>query len=257
MKNKIFAVALLSSLLASCATVPPQKHVNFVACPIVRDTSSVPCWLAEYQGETYFLTIQTDVSAPVTPPWLGHRVLVEGVISDEARICGGVVLKPVALSVMQELDGSCNTMLPAEDRYNLTFEPPRPPGPSKGRLSFGDPNTKPAAVTLPRTFQLQYEFDGMVAFRHAQILQQILELVRQTNAKQISITGYRAGSLLSNGQRILENKGLDESRAAQVVELLKGAGLTDVDYEVHWKDVTKQTNGVDDASRRKTEVIVH
>ena len=56
----------------------PSARRNFVACPIVRDTASVPCWLAEYDGELYFLTLQTDVSAPVTPPWLGHRVLVEG-----------------------------------------------------------------------------------------------------------------------------------------------------------------------------------
>ena len=39
---------------------------NFVSCPIVRDTSSVPCWLTEYQGELYFLTIQSDVSASNT-----------------------------------------------------------------------------------------------------------------------------------------------------------------------------------------------
>jgi hypothetical protein len=256
MKNTSIVLALLTCVLSSCASVPPSKHINFVACPIVRDTSTVPCWLAEYRGQTYFLTIQTDVSAPVTPPWLGHRVLVEGVLSDDAPICGGVVLKPVSLSVIQELDGSCNTMLPAEERYNLTFEPPRPPGPSKGRLSFGDPNTKPAALTLPHTFQLQYEFDGMVAFRHAQILQQILELVRQTGAKQLTITGYRAGSLLSDGQRLLETQGIDERRAEQVVELLKGAGLTDMTYETHWVDVTKLANGADDASRRRTEVTV-
>ncbi|HEU4654157.1 MAG TPA: hypothetical protein VFS47_09225 [Steroidobacteraceae bacterium] len=253
---KFIALALLASLVTACATTPPPKHINFVACPMVRDTSTVPCWLAEYEGETYFLTIQTDVSAPVTPPWLGHRVLVEGVITDEPRICGGVVLKPVSLSVMQELDGSCNTMLPAEDRYNLAFEPPRPPGPSKGRLSFGDPNTKPAALALPHTFQLQYEFDGMVAFRHAQTLQKILELVHETRAKQISITGYRAGSLLSNGQRMLEQADIGERRAEQVVELLKGAGLTHVSYETRWEDVTNLANGADDASRRITEVIV-
>ena len=76
----------------------------------MRDTASVPCWLAEYDGELYFLTLQTDVSAPVTPPWLGHRVLVEGTVArDRPRICGGVVLEPVVLSVLPELDASCNT----------------------------------------------------------------------------------------------------------------------------------------------------
>ena len=31
----------------------PSARRNFVACPIVRDTASVPCWLAEYDGELY------------------------------------------------------------------------------------------------------------------------------------------------------------------------------------------------------------
>jgi hypothetical protein len=256
MKNA--ALAVITFALSACTSLPPPTHRNFVACPIVRDTSTVPCWLAQYEGETYFLTIQTDVSAPVTPPWLGHRVLVEGVVTDEPRICGGAVLKPVKLSVIQDLDPSCNTMLPAEERYNLTFEPPRPPGPSRGRLSFGDPNTKPqaASTALPRTFELHYEFDGLVMFRHAQSLQQILEFARQSGAKELSITGYRAASLLSNGQRMIEQASIGQRRAEQIEELLKGAGLTDVRYELLWKDVTKLTDGVDDSSRRRAEVIV-
>src|SRR5690349_23848456 len=147
MKTPIVTLALVGWVGGVAAATPPANHRNFVACPMVRDTNTVPCWIAEYQGQTYYLTIQTDVSAPVNPPWLGHKVLVEGVVSGEDDICGGRVLKPVALSVMQELDGSCNTMLPAEDRYNLTFEPPRPPGPSRGRLAFGDPAPKGSATS--------------------------------------------------------------------------------------------------------------
>src|SRR5687767_4567280 len=139
MRPLVYAAAL-SILSGVAAAETPQQHLSFVSCPIVRDTKTVPCWLAEYEGQTYFLTIQTDVSAPVNPPWLGHRVLVEGVVSNEPNICGGRVLKPVTLSVLPELDGSCNTILPAEDRFNLTFEPPRPPGPSMGRLAFTYPD---------------------------------------------------------------------------------------------------------------------
>ena len=140
--------ALLAFAFPWAAAAAPSAgdRLSFVSCPIVRDTGTVPCWLAEYEGEVYFLTLQTDVSAPVNPPWLGHQVLVEGVVSDEPGICGGRVIKPVALSVMPELDASCNTMLPAEDRYNLTFEPPRPPGPSRGRLAFGDPASRSASA---------------------------------------------------------------------------------------------------------------
>src|SRR5690606_4509424 len=123
----IAAIALGASSAVSAAPASGE-HISFVSCPIVRDTRSVPCWLSEYDGETYYLTIQSDVSAEVQPPMLGHQVLVEGVVSDAAPICGGIVLEPVRLSVMPELDANCNTMLPADERYTIDFNP-RPPGP--------------------------------------------------------------------------------------------------------------------------------
>ena len=186
---------LVAAFAAATAIAAPPRagdRLSFVSCPMVRDTRTVPCWLAQHEGETYFLTLQTDVSAPVNPPWLGHRVLVEGVVSDEPRICGGRVIKPVTLSVLPELDASCNVVLPAEDRYELAFEPPRPPGPSRGRLAFGDPVMREAAAA--REFTLAYEFDGKVAFRHAQVLQRILDTARAAGATEVHITGYRSAS---------------------------------------------------------------
>ena len=258
MSRFVVSLALTGWASVVAAAAPPANHRNFIACPVVRDTSSVPCWLAEYEGETYFLTLQTDVSAPVNPPWLGHKVLVEGTISDEPRICGGIVLKPVALSVMQELDGSCNTILPAEERYNLPFEPPRPPGPSKGRLAFGDPVMKPKTeqAAPSKSFELRYEFDSLVMFRHAQPLQQILEHAKQSGATRVRITGYRAATLLSNGQLMREHKEIGRRRAEQVAELLKGAGLTDLQYDVKWHDETKRAKGVEDATMRRVQVVV-
>ncbi len=158
----------------------------------------MPCWLTEYQGETYFLTLQTDVSAPVNPPWLGHQVLVEGVVSDEPSDLRRRVLKPVTLSVLPELDRSCNTVLPAEDRYNLTFEAAASAGAeSWATLAFGDPTLRNAAAgeaAAPSAFTLWYEFDGMVVFRHAQILQQILDAARAGHAAEVRVTGYRSAS---------------------------------------------------------------
>ena len=175
---------LLAGWLGSGAAVGvgadgPRK--NFVSCPIVRDTASVPCWLSRaYDGELYYLTIQSDVTSPVTPPWLGHRVLVEGTVSAEPRICGGIVLKPVHPSVMPEPDASCNTMLPAEERYNLTFEPPRPPGPSKGRLAF-DNAPPPARRRRPRSRRRRCSWRCTISTRsselnHARVLTDVIQL---------------------------------------------------------------------------------
>lgn len=252
----VAAIALAATVSTSAA---PPTHRNFVACPIVRDTSTVPCWLAEYKGETYFLTLQTDVSAPVNPPQLGHQVLVEGVVSDEPRICGGIVLKPVTLSVLPELDNSCSVILPAEERYNLTFEAPRPPGPSKGRLAFAqDPATPapaPAAVAPgPRTFVLQYDFDGLIAFRHGGQLSQIHDFARKTRATRLEITAYRAASLLSDDRVFTEREDIGQRRAEQLASVLKDSGLT-VTFDVKWRDAAKP-DGVSDAGLRRAEITV-
>ncbi|HET9863916.1 MAG TPA: hypothetical protein VFP37_10770 [Steroidobacteraceae bacterium] len=255
MRRRALAGALaLASMCALAGAAAPGERLSFVACPIVRDTSTVPCWLAEYQGELFFLTLQTDVSAPVNPPWLGHRVLVEGMVSAKPAICGGRVLEPLALSVLPELDASCNTMLPAEERYDLTFEPPRPPGPSRGRLAFGDPAAR--NTVLPRAITLQYEFDGKVVFRHAQKLQQLLDSARAAHATELRITGYRSASRLSDGTVMREREAIARERALQVEELLRGAGLEDVRYTLRTVDRSKHPNGADDAANRRVEVEI-
>jgi hypothetical protein len=217
----------------------------------------VPCWLAEYDGELYFLTLQTDVSAPVTPPWLGHRVLVEGTVAPERpRICGGVVLEPVVLSVLPELDAACNTVLPAEERYDLTFEPPRPPGPSAGRLAFAAaPSDAPRAIPAPRReFKLRYDFDGLVVFRHAGELTALLDAARALHARAVVITGRRGAVLLSNGTLLSERADIAERRAEQIAELLRGAGLTEVEYRVGWSASAGEATGIDDAALRTVEI---
>jgi hypothetical protein len=235
-----------------------DQRRNFVGCPIVRDTASVPCWLAEYEGETYFLTLQSDVTAPVTPPWLGHRVLVEGTVSDEPRICGGKVLKPVRLSVLGR-DASCSTMLPAEERYNLTFEPPRPPGPSRGRLAFDYPSSAapPASPATPPTqFTIPYDFDGLVGFSHASRLTEVLNAARAVNAVEIEIVGFRGAVRLSNGETLVEEAPIARRRAEQVAMLLQGADLKLPAYKVRWQDDPIPATGADDHLSRRVVVTL-
>jgi hypothetical protein len=249
---------LLFAATAQAAQPDPSLR-NFIACPIVRDTASVPCWLAEYDGELYFLTLQTDVSAPVNPPWLGHRVLVEGRRSDRPRICGGIPLDPVRLSVIAEPDAACNQLLPAEDRYNLTFEPPRPPGPSGGRLAFNTlpMPTLPAAVKKEaQRYTLDYYFDGMVNFKTPFQLAPALDMARAMPASRVEIIGYRSAALLSNGAVMQEQVDLARRRAQQVAELLKGAGLTTPQYSVRWVDASPVPNGTDDYRNRRVEITL-
>jgi hypothetical protein len=222
------ALACLAACAAADAAEPLANHRNFISCPVVRDTATVPCWLAEYRGELYYLGIQTDVSAEFHPPLLGHKVLVEGTVKDGPRICGGIVLEPIKISPLAELDGTCNTILPAEDQYTVPFAP-RPPGPSGGRLAFdappGAPRTAPAPLTGPQEFVLYYDFDMRVGGRHSGPLSRIYDYASAQRKPQIAIACQRGSTLLSDGTLIVEREGLEMERARELAKLLHAAGL--------------------------------
>ncbi len=256
----IASAAILLALAAQSAYAQTPVRRNFVSCPVVQDTKTVPCWLSESDGELYYLGIQTDISADFHPPYLGHKVLVEGTVSNEPRICGGIVLKPVRVSPLPELDGSCNTILPAVDQYTVPFAP-RPPGPSGGRLAFqaAAPPLPPAAAppaTGPKEFALQYDFDMPVMGRHAAVLSQILDYARTLGATRLRVTSYRGSTLLSDGRVMTEAAGIAGARAKEVVELLRGAGLTQPVIDVTSRSEPERATGVDDWRSRRTTVLV-
>ena len=230
--------ALLFAAFATSASVQAaqaaQRSLAFVACPIMRDTTTVPCWLAEYEGELYYLTIQVDSTVDLKAPQLGYKVLVEGTPSDKPRICGGVPLEPVQLSVMPELSPECQTMLPADPRYELGFAPPRPPGPGYRPLVFIAPPPELQPPFQPRTFDLAFDFDKGVDIRHPPVFRNIVAYAREINASRIEITGFRTATRLSNGDVLTEQEGIGELRATQVAELLKGGDLTEPEYAVEW-----------------------
>lgn len=261
MRGEVRAAALLALVLGgplAHAAPQPGERLSFVSCPIVRDTRSVPCWLSEYDGETYYLTIQSDVSAAVQPPMLGHQVLVEGIVTDAPRICGGVVLEPVQLSVMPERDANCDTLLPAEDRYTIDFNP-RPPGPSAGRLAFApDPaaaRPPPPHFEGPQSLDLFFDFDKGVSFRHPADLGAILERARAIGATRGRVTGVRGAHRLSDGTLLEESPRIGQRRAEEVAHLLRGAGLN-VRLSVDWQDGQPEADGIDDWRSRRVTVLL-
>jgi hypothetical protein len=249
-------LALFPALL--CAAPPPGSRISFVSCPIVRDTRSVPCWLSDYGDERYYLTIQSDVSAEVQPPMLGHQVLVEGVVSAAPQICGGIVLSKVRLSVMPERDGDCNTLLPADERYTIDFNP-RPPGPSGGRLAFdaapGAISAPPPLLSGPQTIEVYFDFDRAVSFRHPGDLVSILDKARQVGAKRMKVTGMRGAHKLSDGTLLRESSAIGQRRAEEVAGLLAGAGLS-LPTEIDSTDGEAEADGIDDWRSRRVTVVL-
>jgi outer membrane protein OmpA-like peptidoglycan-associated protein len=226
---------------------------SFVSCPIVRDTKTVPCFLAEDEGELYYLGIQQDITSEFHPPQLKHEVLVEGTVVPGPRVCGGIPLKPVSISVVKEINLACNTLLPAEPGIDA---PPaaRGPGPSSRPLQL----TKappPEPLTGRQEFTVLYSFnDDYLEFGPARVVNEAAAYAKQAGAAHVKVSGYRAISLLSNGQRLTEKAGLAEKRAQNVATLLHGLGVATVTVE--WKSEPEPGDGRTDPSRRRVNIVV-
>jgi hypothetical protein len=259
MKKRILSVAVLAAFAVRAEAQQTGERKNFLSCPVVQDTKTVPCWLSEYRGDLYYLGIQTDISAEFHPPYLGHKVLVEGVVSDEPRICGGIVLKPVVVSPILEPDSSCNTILPAADKYTVPFAP-RPPGPSGGALAFQAPPQTPDTIKPPltaREFSIYYDFDMTVMGRHAGVLSQIVDYAEKSEAKRVTISSARGATLLSDGTILTEKQGIAQARATEIADLLRRAGLSKALIQVAPSSSDTETpRGIDDWKSRRTTVRV-
>jgi outer membrane protein OmpA-like peptidoglycan-associated protein len=244
-------------MLLTIALPALAQQMNFVACPVVRDTKTVPCFLADYQGETYFLGIQQDITAEFYPPQLLHQVLVEGVVVAGPRVCGGIPLKPLYVSVLPEVNRACKTILPAEPGIDA---PPskRPAGPStrKAPVSTADvPPKKPEPPFLEREFIIQYDFDSDFLFaRNTRQLTDIAEYARVSKAQTVEVIGYRGSTLLSNGNLLIEKADVSRLRAERVAEVLKGLGTPA--STVRWIGEPAAASGATDYKNRRVAVRV-
>ena len=237
-------------LMMVAAALGQQR--SFVSCPIVRDTSTVPCFLAEYDGETYYLGVQQDITSAFHPPQLKHEVLVEGTVVPGPRVCGGVPLQPVSISVVKEIDLACNTLLPAEPGIDAPLAS-RGPGPSSRRP---EPVSEPGQpLSGKQEFTVLYSFnDDYLEFGANKVVTEAASYAKQAGASKVKITGYRATSLLSNGQRLTEKPGLAEKRAHNIETLLRGLGVATV--TVDWKSEPEPADGRTDPSRRRVTIVV-
>ncbi|HEX4946147.1 MAG TPA: OmpA family protein [Blastocatellia bacterium] len=227
---------------------PPAQQRNFVACPIVRDTKTLPCWLAEYEGELYFLGLQGSSASEFYPPQLNHEVLVEGTVTNDPRICGGIPLKPVRISVMAELNRGCNTLLPAEDGMEAPAAPAR---------RFVDSMRAPGADTAQRDFTVPFDFDSDYLTLHTtRILSEAVRVAKAVKATKIEVQGYRATTWLSNGKKLIEAESIAAKRAKKIGEILTGLGLASSAVSVHWKTEPEPCDGVTDPDKRRVTIKI-
>ena len=257
---KLRVLTVLLAMLFVVETAAAQQR-NFVACPFVRDTRTVPCFLAEYQGETYYLAVQQDISADQYPPQLLHEVLVEGTIDAGPRVCGGIPLKPMKLSVLPEVNPACNTILPAEPGIEA---PPthRPAGPST-RQAPAPAAAAPAAPErlvppfVERQWKVLYDFDSAFLFsRDTRTVSQAAEYAVASKAKHIDIVAGRGATLLSSGKVLVEGEAIAKQRAERIVTLLKGLGADPASVNVRVVSAPPQPDGKTDPENRVVSIRV-
>ncbi|MBV9503509.1 MAG: hypothetical protein JO323_00740 [Acidobacteriia bacterium] len=70
----------------------------------------------------------------------------------------------------------------------------------------------------------------------------------------MKVNGYRATTVLSNGERLVEKAGLAEKRAQDIATLLRGLGVTGVSAD--WKPEPEAGDGKTDASHRRVTISV-
>jgi outer membrane protein OmpA-like peptidoglycan-associated protein len=179
-------------------------------------------------------------------------VLVEGRVAGGPRVCGGIPLRPVSISVRKEVNLACNTLLPAEPGIEAPPSP-RGAGPASRRPEEG------SAVRPPRSgqqeFTLLFAFDDdYVDYASDQAVTNAADYARQSHASSVKVSGYRASSLLSNGQRLVEKPGLAERRAQAIGTLLRGLGVSSVSVE--WKSAAEPADGQTDPARRRVLIVV-
>ncbi len=246
------------------------KRISFVTCPILRDSEPTPLWLAEYEGELYFLRAQQNFSGLVRHPQLLHEVLVEGVISDEPRIGGGIVLNPLRLSIMTEINPACNQMLPARPDYKVGFAR-RPPGPGSSggdreannirytaeywRLQAPEWTPDAGVERVPRTFIADFDFDSEMTWSYRTVMQAVA-YARNIQASRIEVRATRGSALLSNGDTIYERENIAQVRAGLVTNILYDYPLDRDKIHVTWSTKPEPADGIRDFANRHVSIAV-
>jgi outer membrane protein OmpA-like peptidoglycan-associated protein len=258
---------------AAAAAPPPGEPLSFVACPIARDTGPDTdlCFFAEYDGEPYALVNPPDWGNPQ----LKHRVLVEARVADGAPICGATPLD-ARISVLPEIDPSCDTLLPFDGSVR---------GNPGGIFNQGTPEQRAAALELAsrveadpalslepvmressyplpvppfeaESLAIYYPFESDRA-TDADMLQLLrLKDIALAVPARVEVTGHRGASRLTDGTTMVERSEMARKRAEKIAGILRGLGVDAEQIEIDWIDAPGGATGRDDWPSRRIDLRV-
>ena len=249
---------LLCVLLLLCevgvAQAQTGSYQRFVSCPIYRDTDAgrkSGCWITT-QVET---GVRYDVSNSPDKPLAGRQMLVEGVVSDEKNICGGVVLQPVRISVLQE---TCpELIIPAEGW------PSKPSVlPPKVIAPLAVPRKLPPPPYSTTSFHLIFDYDSdFLVYQSVELTIEAATLYAQASkAQRVIVTGYAdTRGVEASGRVFKEPLSLAKARAEMTAEALRRMGVPASILQVNWRgdpSPLPEEAPMLDASRRRVTVTV-
>jgi outer membrane protein OmpA-like peptidoglycan-associated protein len=266
---------VLGALGLSTAAAAGDRDASFVTCPVARDAGpdADVCFLADYQGTSIALENPTDWGAPE----LQHRVLVEGIIKEEAGTCGALKFEGRA-SVLPELAPECSVILP----YDGSFK-----GVAGGVFNRGSPAQKayaqaladriatdpaasiepaildppvpspPAPPFLRRQLVIMYPFESTRGSGPDMAkLHQLADYAQLSKASRVEIAGYRAVSKLSDGTSMTERQELARLRAQLVAAVMTRLGVDARILSTRWESDAIAGTGHEDWRNRKVEITV-
>lgn len=250
--KRLAALALMT--LPGQAMAQQAELLRFVTCPVYRDTDSgrkSGCWLADARdtGVRYDVT-----SGPTKPDW-NYEILVEGRVArdQQANPCGGVVLDPVRVSI---LDTPCHrTMIPAEGFKGRKFGLP-----TRNVRPLSEARAAPPGPYGPRSFYLYFEFGRAFSIYQYDdyLIDNAVTWLRAARPKRIVVTGYAATDPdIVSGRMLRERPEVARERAEMAAESLRRLGLANL--KVQWKTGAQpiddpDADGIPAQSRRRVEI---
>jgi hypothetical protein len=119
---------------------------------------------------------------------------------------------PPVVSVMRELDSSCNELRAADPQFHI--EGRRGPGPNVSTGGFAPtaaagPDLKPPFA--PKTFTLTYDFDSELAGRTIGEALKAVQYAGASHARRVTIIGYRAPHCSPTGRCCAKSSSLPAS----------------------------------------------
>jgi outer membrane protein OmpA-like peptidoglycan-associated protein len=244
-------------LLAAAPGLAQAAELRFVACPIYRDTDAGKksgCWLADdpQDGRRYDVT-----PSPTKPDW-NYAVLVEGrASSDQADVCGGVVLDPVRVSILPER--CVRAMLPAEGYPGRRFVlPERNVRPLyEARKPFPQPYAQ-------KTFEIPFEFGrSFIVYQLSDyLIDQAVAYAVATRAAKVEITGWAATTPVTvSGRTLVEPAALARTRAEVAAQWMTSLGVSASHLSVRWRTGAQPidmpgSDGLSEPSRRRVDIRI-